>query len=241
MRWFGINQKERASINVLLSILIVLLYFATSTPTAQLAMSSLYSNPIYRGHEKHTVALECAVSWNAAALPDMLKVLKERNVKITFFVSGEWAKENEELLKQMASDGHEIGTMGYSPMLDGSTEQVVADLHESVSIIESATFVKPQLYYSGTRDCNTSSRAADQTGLEHVLCTVDLLSGRGDAADILSRALDRPFDGSILLMQPTANAVQALPALIEGLTQQGYRITTVSGALGKDQAGGSSA
>jgi peptidoglycan/xylan/chitin deacetylase (PgdA/CDA1 family) len=87
--------------------------------------------------------------------------------------------------------------------------------------------------HSGVRRVTTSTNAANKLGLTHVLCTVDLLSGRGDFEDILSRALDRPFDGSILLIQPTAEAVKAMSACIDGLRQQGFRIATVSETLGE--------
>ncbi|MDL2258296.1 polysaccharide deacetylase family protein [Eubacteriales bacterium OttesenSCG-928-K08] len=226
------NQKGRALTNALLATLIVVLYIAISTPTAQSAMSELYNSPVYRGHAEDTLALECAVSWNADALPDMLDLLKDQNVKITFMVSGDWAKENSGLLNKMVQNGHEIGTMGMTPFFDGDRDALVKDIEKSIEVIHAACGVRPELYYSGTRKVSSSTKAAGRVGLVHVMCTVDLLSGRGDAQDILSRALDRPFDGSILLIQPTMEAFKALPACLDGLRQQGYKIGTVSQALG---------
>ncbi len=231
MRW--LYKKGRTIVNILLTALMVALYIATTTPVAQSAMSELYNSPVYRGHGKGVIALECAVSWNAKALPELLSLLKERGVKITFFVSGDWAQNNKELLVQIAQDGHEIGTMGQLPMRDGSPEEVVADIARSVEAIQAVSGVEPKLYYSGMRRLNSSTRAANRLGLTHVLCTVDLLSGRGKAEDILLRALDAPFDGSILLIQPTAEAVKALPACISGLEQRGFRIVPVTETLGE--------
>ncbi|HWR22863.1 MAG TPA: polysaccharide deacetylase family protein [Feifaniaceae bacterium] len=231
MRW--LYKKGRTAVNILLAALMIALYIATTTPVAQSAMSELYNSPVYRGYGEGVVGLECAVSWNAAAMPELLKVLKERGVKITFFVSGEWAENNKELLVQIAQDGHEIGTMGQLPARDGSPDEVVADVGRSVEVIRAASGVEPKLYYSGTRHLKNSTRAANRLGLTHVLCTVDLLSGRGKAEDILLRALDAPFDGSILLIQPTAEAVKALPACISGLEQRGFRIVPVTETLGE--------
>jgi len=233
MLWTGIVKRERAAINILLSVLIVFLYCATSTPVAHSAMSMLYSSPVLRGYENGTIALECIVSWNAAALPDFLSVLKERNTKITFFVSGQWAQENGSLLKRMVQEGHEIGTMGYVPMFDGTLDEMKQNIERSLEVINKIAGFKPTIYYVDTNKNTSASRAAQSCGLLPVYCSTDLLAARGGSADILSRALDQPFDGSILLIQPTANAVRALPALLEGLTQKGYRITTVSNALGK--------
>lgn len=230
MSW--LPKRGRALVNFALAIMMVVLYIAITTPQAKSAISELYNNPVYRGHKKGVVALECAVSWNAEALPAMLDTLKAQEVAITFHVSGEWAQENQELLRRMVREGHEIGTMGASPQQDGGADAVTEDVERSIAYIHQLCGVKPVLYYSGARDVAASSRAAARLGLTHVLCTVDLLSGRGSAENILLRALDKPFDGSIILIQPTAEAAKALPACINGLRQQGYRITTVGDALG---------
>ncbi|MDD3920760.1 MAG: hypothetical protein PHO41_06300, partial [Eubacteriales bacterium] len=102
-----------------------------------------------------------------------------------------------------------------------------------LSAIEQAAGVRPKLYHSGLRDKRASADAARELGLTHVLCTVDVLSGRGDAADIVFRALENPFDGSIILMQPTPAAVEALPVWADELLRQGMQITTVSRVLGE--------
>lgn len=224
--------KGKIFVNLLLVALITALYIATAAPGTREAMSSLYNSPVYRGQKKGVVAIECAVSWNAAALPGLLDLLKERNVAITFFVSGEWAQQNPDLLRRMANEGHEIGTMGQDPNLDGDEQAVEKDLAQSVKTIGALSGVYPALYYSGTRKLGPSAQAAQKLGLTHVLCTVDLLSGRGNAQDILLRALDNPFDGSILLIQPTAEAVRAVPACIDGLQKKGFRVAAVSAAFG---------
>jgi|GEM_PF-118637 len=224
--------KGKIVVNLLLAALMIALYLATSAPAAQSAMSDLYNSPVYRGHKKGVVAIECAVSWNAAALSDLLALLRERNLQITFLVSGEWAEQNPALLQEMAKGGHEIGTLGQDPARDGDEKTVEQDLAQSVKAIGTLSGVYPELYYSGARRLGASAEAARRLGLTHVLCTVDLLSGRGNAQDILLRALDKPFDGSILLIQPTAEAVKAMPACIDGLAKKGFRVVTVSATLG---------
>lgn len=228
-----LKVEGRAFINAMLAVMMAALYILVSTPVAKSAMSELYNSPIYRGHMQGKVGIECAVSWNASALSDMLDILDERDVRITFFVSGEWAKENKALLTRMVRSGHEIGTMGHAPAQDGDSKTVLADLEEALRTIHEACGIRPKMYYSGTRSMKNSTEAARKLGLLHVLCTADLLSGRGEAEDILLRALDKPFDGSILLIQPTAEAVKALPAVLDGLNQLGLRAGTVGETLGE--------
>ncbi len=227
--WF--YGKGRAMVNALLIALMVALYVTTATPVAQSAMAELYQSPVYRGHKKGMVGLACAVSWDAEALPDMLDALSKRDTQITIFVSGDWANENQPLLQRMVADGHEIGTLGQTPGEDGDVNAVVRDVTASIESINAACGVRPVYYNCGMREQRVSTRAAQKIGLTHVVCTVDVLSARGEAADILSRALDQPFDGSILLMQPTREAVKALPACIDGLENMGYRVGTISQAL----------
>jgi peptidoglycan/xylan/chitin deacetylase (PgdA/CDA1 family) len=43
----------------------------------------------------------------------VIEILKEKNVKSTFFLSGPWVKENPDVVKRIKKDGHEIGSHGY--------------------------------------------------------------------------------------------------------------------------------
>ncbi|WP_312201779.1 polysaccharide deacetylase family protein, partial [Anaerospora hongkongensis] len=46
--------------------------------------------------------------------PELLKILREKGVKATFFILGRNAETHCDLLKQVIADGHEIGNHGYS-------------------------------------------------------------------------------------------------------------------------------
>lgn len=219
------------AVNVFIILIIVLLYVVTGTGLGDDAIAALSSDTVYRGSGQGLVALECAVSWNAEALPDMLDLLSERDVQMTFFVSGEWARVNGSMLRRMVEDGHEIGTMGYLPMLDGDESLIRSDLQASTAVIASATGVEPTYYYSGLRDRSVSLRAADALGMTHIMCSSDLLSARGDAVDVATRASEHVFDGSIVLFQPTGAALEALPTILDAITEQGYRVTTVGNVL----------
>ena len=44
----------------------------------------------------------------------ILEILKQKQVKATFFVIGENARQNPSLLRRMITEGHEIGNHGYT-------------------------------------------------------------------------------------------------------------------------------
>ena len=227
----------RQMVNILLACLILLLYVVTSHPNVQSVMGTLYAGPVYRGQGDGKAALYLAVEWDAAALESILDALKESGTHVTFCVSGTWAKDNPELLRRIAADGHEIGTMGMDPGSDGDLPFVMEDIEASVSAIKNGCGVTALFYYSGTRSVTNSTRAAQALDLVHILCTVDLLCARGDETDILARALDHPFDGTILLMQPTAAAARALPQIIASLKQNGLEVVPVGDVVETSRTG----
>lgn len=217
--------------NVLIVLLIVLLYVVTGTGIGDDAVAAFADRTVYRGKQQGAVALECVVQWDAEALPAMLDTLQAREASITFFVSGRWASENAALLERMVRDGHEIGTAGYLPAVDGDASLIERDVEASVAVIARIAGTEPGYYHSGLRARAPSQRAAVNLGMTHIACTADLLSARGDAADVAFRAASKLFDGSILLLAPTAQAADALPAILDMIGEKGYRVSTVGEIL----------
>lgn len=217
--------------NTLILLMIVMLYVITGTSVGDDVIAALPDRTVFRGKRNGCVAIECAVTWNAAALPRILDTLSADGTKITFFVSGKWATNNAKTLDRIAADGHEVGTAGYAPHLDAGVETLTHDVETSVAIISEITGRAPTQYYSGLRDQTTSLRTAGALGLSHIACSTDLLSARGDPEALVARASDCLFDGSILLIQPTATAADALPALLQLIEQEGYSVVTVGEIL----------
>ncbi|MCE5235435.1 MAG: polysaccharide deacetylase family protein [Clostridiaceae bacterium] len=218
-------------VNALLIALIAALYIVTSGPEVQTAMAEAYGSPVYRGRAEGKIALQFAVNWNAQAMGDILDTLKANSARVTFAVSGRWAEENPDMLKRICDEGHELATMGYDTSLDGRLSWVTEDVRRSLEAIETLSGATVKLYYSGIRSLAVSSAAAEALSLTHVLCTADLLCARGTAEDIIARALQNPIDGSILLMQPTAAAAEALQGLIAALQEKGIRVAATADVL----------
>ncbi|MEG1547201.1 MAG: polysaccharide deacetylase family protein [Clostridia bacterium] len=229
------RQKQRTkgsiAVDVLLLLIMCALYFVTNTQDAQTVMARAYYAPVYRGQAEDKAALQFEVSWNAAAIEPILDTLKETGNHVTFAVSGQWAQANPALLVRMASQGHEIATMGYDVAFDGRLSAVTEDVQRSMKIIEQLCGCPVRLYYSGDRDVAVSARAAKKAGLTQVLCTVDLMCARGSAEDIILRVSTDPIKGSIILAQPTANAAAALGGIIAALDEKGLEVVRTSDVL----------
>lgn len=217
--------------NVFILLVIVLVYTVTGTGLGEDAVAALSDRTVYRAGKQGAMALECIVSWDASAMEEILACLDENDARITFFVSGEWAKTNADTLQRMAEDGHEIGSCGYLPSADGDADFVAADIAAANGVIRSITGQAVSLYHGGLRDADVSRQAASALNLTHVACTADLLSARGEGADVALRASKQVFDGSILMIQPTRAAAEALPAILDAFREAGLAIKPVGELL----------
>ena len=210
--------------NVFILALAALLYTLLGSKYAVPAMANYAGGPVYRTSSKDSVSLQCIISWDAAALPGILRVLKENDVRITFAVSGVWAEEHPELLKTMQSEGHEIAVMGREPDKDGDAGFVRADVLSSLDTVESLTGVRPVTYYCGSRNPSVSASAGKKLGVTTVLCTIDLDCASADAELVLKRLKGNAPAGSIIDIQPTQSLYEALPQIINYLKNIGSAI-----------------
>lgn len=224
------KQKNSLLLNLLLLLLVCVLFAATDGSLEVRKAALQASAPVYHGNG-NAVAPLCALSWNAAALPPILDTLQASGDTVTFAVSGTWARENPELLSRIALCGHEIAVMGDDPSFDGGLSAIIKDIEAAAGSIEQITGRRPSLYYSGSRNLNVSSRAAQKCGMTHIQNTIDLLCARGEAEDILQRASESAAKGSIILIQPTETLNKALPLLIDLFKTKGMEIATVGEIL----------
>ncbi|MBR2002501.1 MAG: polysaccharide deacetylase family protein [Firmicutes bacterium] len=167
------------------------------------------------------------VDWGEEELPKILDLLKERNVKITFFVSGKWAEKNPKLLRRMYIEGHEIGSHGYGHKLCSqiSTEQIREELEKTEQAIEPlldgeqlSLFAPP----SGDYDEKTVDLCRE-LGYKLTLWSADTIDWKeGSTAEVITkRVLKKNLDGAIVLMHPKPETVKALPQILDGIEEKG--------------------
>lgn len=143
-------------------IIIVMLFTLTLVSFSGQYSSFVFTQsddrPYYKGNTTGEVALMINVYWGTEYLDDMLKVIKNHDAKVTFFVGGSWAAKNKEYLDKMIADGHEIGNHGYfhKDHAKLSAEQNKAEITANNAIVKSMTgidmtlFAPPSGSYSDT-------------------------------------------------------------------------------------------
>lgn len=112
---FLVFSKEKIS-TYLVSILTVILLFCfvaniqtKNANTVETSSNTQKLLPIYKVKtEEKKVALTMNCAWNADDVDKILDVLKQNNVRITFFMVGDWIDKYPEAVKKISDAGQEI-------------------------------------------------------------------------------------------------------------------------------------
>lgn len=87
--------------------------------------------------EKKIIYLTFDEGYEAGYTPKLLEILKNNNVKATFFITAHYVNTQPELVKQMIDEGHIVGnhTVNHKSMPELNEEQIkkeVMDLHQVI-------------------------------------------------------------------------------------------------------------
>ncbi|HBD06350.1 MAG TPA: polysaccharide deacetylase [Firmicutes bacterium] len=186
--------------------------------------------------DKMQVALTFDDGPSNESTPKVLEILKEKNIKATFFILGENIKKNSEQLKNIVKDGHQIGLHSYThPNFHQlSAKEIRDELKKNQEEIASYINFKPTIVRPpyGIITNNFLS-VATEMNLTIFTWTIDTLDWKsGNNCDcIVSNGLKKLNKGSIILMHDKSknhlNSIKALPRLIDKIKELGYEFVTL--------------
>lgn len=169
--------------------------------------------------------------------PRLLDMLRERNIKATFYVIGRSVDMYPHIVRRIVAEGHEIGnhTWTHRKLTALSDASVRMEMDRTRDVIVAACGVKPRTMrppYGALRQ-NQRAWIYEQYGYPTILWNVDPEDWRRPGLSVVtSRILDNTRNGSIILAhdlhKPT---VDAMPATLDGLLRRGFRFVTVSQLL----------
>lgn len=163
----------------------------------------------------------------------LLDGLKERNVRATFFVTGEHAELYADIIERMSEEGHLIGNHTYSHMQlkKGHIDDFKKELVKTNEVISGITgeevlFVRPPY---GTWEKSLES----ELNMFPVLWTIDPLDWCSNDADGIARKiLSKAEENAIILMHDSyAPTVTAALYVVDELQKKGYEFVTVDEIL----------
>jgi len=169
----------------------------------------------------------------------VLDVLKEYNVKATFFVMGYRAEKHPDLIKRMVREGHLIGNHTYNhPLLTKlSMVKFKQQILRTDAILHRIIGYHPKFIRPPYGEINEQQvRWAGNQGYIIVNWNVDSQDWRGLSAQrVMSNILTTTRPGSIILQHAAGNVggvlngtLEALPRVIERLKSQRYQFVTLT-------------
>ncbi|WP_200391374.1 polysaccharide deacetylase family protein [Roseibacillus ishigakijimensis] len=174
--------------------------------------------------------------------PRLLDILRQRNVKATFYVIGKSVKLYPDIVRRIHAEGHELGnhTWNHPNLANLSDAKVRQELDSTREAIISAAGVRPRTMRPPYGSLKTTQRQMIHRayGYPTILWDVDPLDWKRPGTSVVrSRILNGTKSGSIVLAHDLhSTTVDAMPSTIDALLAKGYRFVTVSQLLAMKDA-----
>lgn len=176
---------------------------------------------------------------------DILRILKQYNIKATFFVIPDESEQCADRLRTIAAAGHTIGVHSYTHnylTIYEDEQAYVEDFAKAYDIIVKATNQKPWLYrFPGgsvnqyNRHCRDEIKTAlGERGFVYYDWNTDSSDWRGLSPEELCQNVTndvKRFPSATVLMHDTdtrENTVAALENIIKCLKESGYKFAAIT-------------
>lgn len=176
--------------------------------------------------------------------PKLLDILKQRNVKATFFVVGTNARAYPGIIRRMIAEGHEVAnhTWNHASLLTRSDEQIYSDLKNTDNAVVAGANYRMRLMRPPYGAVNERIKALmyQKFGYITVMWSVDPLDWKRPGSGVVaSRLIQGAHPGAIMLAHDIhAGTIEAMPAVFDQLQARGYKFVTVSQLLRMENSGG---
>lgn len=239
---FLVFNKEKIQTYFVSILTVGVLIAIANMSTAQIlpTSSSERALPIYNVKtEENKVALTMNCAWSADDIDRILETLEKNEVKITFFIVGEWAEKYPEAVKKIYEAGHEIGTHSNThPHVEQlSAEKNLEEIKLGIEKLQKITGEQTRLYRTPYGEYNdTVINTARENGYYTIQWNIDTLDYKGLTGDEMwGRIKEKLQKGSIILTHNgTEHTADSLDMLLKNIKTNGYQVTTVSDLIYKD-------
>ena len=218
---------------------VALLFFVASTlnkdnETIETSATGERLLPIYNVEtEEKKVAFTMNCAWNADDIDSILETLEKENVKITFFMVGEWIDKYPEAVEKIYIKGHEIANHSdtHKHVNNLSYEDNVKEIESANEKIKKITGVENKLYRAPYGEYNnTVIKAAKENGYIPIQWSLDTLDYTGITGEEMWKRIDSKIrEGDIILSHNgTSHTADSLEMLIKNIKEKGFEVVRVS-------------
>ena len=166
---------------------------------------------------------------NSRYTKPLLDGLREREIRASFFLVGECIDGKEDLVKQMAEDGHLIGVhcMTHKDLTKEPLSDAKKEICETGEKIRAVTGVMPE--YVRPPYGSWNAKLEEAVDMIPVFWDVDSIDWRlKNTEKVTAKVLKDTEDGDIILMHDEfRTSVEAALRIIDNLTAKGYTFVTV--------------
>lgn len=237
MRIFYWSKKSLPGLMAVGLIFICFLGFIVfQSGRGEMAVTQL-KEPVYQGNTGTKVmAITVNVDWGEEYLPDMLEEFARHDCKVTFFVTGQWAEKNPELLKQMKEAGHSIQNHAYKHVHFNSLSQgeALSQIKKAEEVIYRITGERTRFFAPPYGEKNDSLMAViSDIDYELIMWSIDTIDWQKPSPEtIIQRISNKAHNDAIILMHPTDSTLKALPGLFSYLNENEYKMVTIDQIIG---------
>ncbi|MFW6281945.1 MAG: polysaccharide deacetylase family protein [bacterium] len=196
--------------------------------------------PIYSvNRNDKLVAITLDGTWGAENTDQILKILREEDVKISFFFAGYWLEKYPDVVKKIAIEGHEIENHTYThPHCNSlSKDKLVEELESTSDLIEKMIGKRPRYFRPPFGEYNNNViQTSNELGYQVIQWTIDSHDWMEPGVDyIVDRVMNNVKSGDIILMHNNApDTPEALKKIIPELKNRGFNIVPLSKMVFKE-------
>ena len=165
--------------------------------------------------------------------PVALDLLKKYNAKGTFFMVGHAVEGNEDIIKRVIAEGHQIGNHSWDhPVLTKiSLEKAKSQINDTTAALKKASGLDVHIMRPPYGAINGAIQAeVDQS---FILWDVDTLDWKNRNTASIMKEVRKAQVGSIILMHDIhQTTIDALPLILQYLTEQGFEMVTIEELMG---------
>jgi len=201
-------------------------------PTACVSLHEKYGNlgAVFL-HDDSRIYLTFDLGYESGYTNDILDTLKGNNVKATFFVTGSYTRNQEEIIKRIIAEGHTVGNHSDThPDMTAISESDAAKEITSVhDIVKEKYGYETYLFRfpAGTFSEKTLAIAAEN-GHHSVFWSFAYNdwdnANQPDVTEALQKTSDRLHPGAVYLLHPMETNSIILGDLIRAAKEKGYEI-----------------
>lgn len=202
--------------------------------------SGLFIKAVLKGNPKKA---EVAITFDDGPHPEhtpvVLQILKEHNIKATFFCIGEQMDSNLELMKRIVAEGHIIGNHSWKHGLWfdlQSAHSMQVELNRTNHLVQQHTGLLPNFFRPpyGVTNPNLAKAVKNVNMIAVGWSLRSMDTAIRDKNNLLKRVSNRVSAGDIVLFHDTqAGTVSALPLFIEHCKQKGLAIVPLDKLINK--------